>query len=259
MWRMVKVRALIVDDEPIARDWIRTLLDEDPDVQIVGECANGSEALSTLMGTEADLLFLDVQMPGKDGFQVLEDLGARRTPVVVFVTAYDKYAVRAFDVNAVDYLLKPFDKSRFREALGRAKQHLLGDPKAELTWKLVSLLESKQTGSRYPERLLIKCNGRIQVLRVANIDWLEAAGHYVNVHVGKVSRLVRETMNELETRLDPRAFARVHRSAIVNVDRIRELEPLFNGELALLLRDGQRLTVSRSYRARLEEVLGGAS
>ncbi|MFY9551104.1 MAG: LytTR family DNA-binding domain-containing protein [Thermoanaerobaculia bacterium] len=253
---MPRIRTLVVDDEPIARDWLRTLLAEDPDVKLVGECANGAEAVAAALRELPDLIFLDVQMPEKDGFQVLEELPASRPPVVVFVTAYDRYAVRAFDVDAVDYLLKPFDRGRFRDALARAKRQLLGDPKGELTWKLLSLLKTAEPGRSAATRLLIKADGRIQVLRVADIDWIEAAGHYVNVHAGKTTRLVRETMTELETRLPSKGFVRVHRGAIVNVDRIREIEPLFHGEAVLVLADGKRVTVSRSFRPKLEQALG---
>jgi two-component system LytT family response regulator len=253
---MPRIRTLVVDDEPIARDWLRTLLAEDPDVKLVGEAANGADAVAAAVREQPDLIFLDVQMPERDGFQVLEDLGTERAPVIVFVTAHDQYAVRAFDVDAVDYLLKPFDRGRFRDALARAKRQLLGDPKGVLAWKLMSMLKASEPGKAPASRLLIKADGRIQVLRVRDIDWIEAAGHYVNVHAGKMTRLIRETMNELESRLDPNVFLRVHRGAIVNVDRIREIEPLFHGEAVLVLGDGKRVTVSRSFRPKLEETLG---
>ena len=253
---MPRIRTLVVDDEPIARDWLRTLLAEDPDVKLVGECANGAEAVAAALRERPDLIFLDVQMPEMNGFQVLEELGTERAPVIVFVTAYDEYAVRAFDVDAVDYLLKPFDRGRFRDALARAKRQLLGDPKGELAWKLLSMLKAAEPGRSSATRLLIKADGRIQVLRVADIDWIEAEGHYVSVHAGKTTRLVRETMNELEARLPPKTFVRVHRGAIVNVDRVREIEPLFHGEAVLVLADGKRVTVSRSFRPKLEQALG---
>jgi two-component system LytT family response regulator len=250
---MVTIRALIVDDEPLARGRLRTLLAGEPDVEVVGECGDGLEAVAAVEELSPDLLFLDVQMPALDGFAVLEALDADRLPAVVFVTAHDRYALRAFEVHALDYLLKPFDRDRFRKALGRARAQIAG---AEGGGKLPALLADARARRQPADRLVIKSAGRVFFLRTEEIDWVEAAGNYVRLHCGGDAHLLRETMNGLEARLDGQRFLRVHRSTIVNVDRIRELQAWFHGDYLVILRDGTQLTLSRGYRPRVQERFG---
>lgn len=246
-----KIRALIVDDEPLARERLRTLLKPEADVEIVGECGDGEKAVSAIRRHKPDLLFLDVQMPERDGFDVLEALGAEEMPVVVFVTAYDKYALRAFEVHALDYLLKPFDRERFQRALERAREQVAGRHSSTLGERLLALLADRATEQKRLQRVVIKSGGRIFFLRVEEIDWIEAAGNYLRLHVGREEHLLRETMNRLEARLDPAKFLRIHRSTIVNLERIREMQPSFHGDYVVLLRDGTRLALSRSHRDKL--------
>lgn len=260
-----RIRALIVDDEPAARAAIRGLLADDPDVAVIGECADGRSALDALSADAPDLLFLDVQMPEMDGFTLLGRLDPERLPVVVFVTAYDQYALRAFDVHALDYLLKPFDDERFRHAVARAKQQVRQGKLGALSGKLLALLgganaaaaagASPATGA-YLRRLVIKSGGRVTILAVRDIDWLEADGDYVKIHTGKAWHLLRETMKHLESQFDPARFVRIHRSTIVNVERIKELQPYFRGEYVVILNDGTSLKLSRGYKERLETALG---
>jgi two-component system, LytTR family, response regulator len=249
------IRTLIVDDEPLARERMRSLLGGEADIAIVGECRDGREAVAAIKRDSPDLVFLDVQIPELDGFQVLEAIGAERTPAIVFVTAYDQYALQAFEVHAVDYLLKPFDEERFRRALERARQGLTRD-KGDLSEKLLHLLQELKVPQGYMERLVVKSAGRLSFLRTDEIEWVESAGNYVCLHVRGESHLLRETMTGLETRLDPSRFVRIHRTAIVNIDQIKELQPLFHGEYQVVLRDGTELTLSRGYRDRLQEVIG---
>ena len=252
----MKIRALIVDDEPLARERIRTLLQDEPEVEIVGECADGRRAVSAIREWKPDLIFLDVQIPEMDGFEVLKAVGPGAMPAVIFVTAYDQYALRAFDVHAIDYLLKPFDRQRFHRALRRAKDQISSEKYDVVNERLLALLEDLKGGQKFLERLVIKSGGRVFFLRVDEIDWMEAAGNYVRLHVGKESHLQRETMSALEAKLDPRKFVRIHRSRIVNLERIKELQPWFRGDYQVVLRDGTKLTLSRGYRDRLQEVLG---
>jgi two-component system LytT family response regulator len=254
-----KIQALIVDDERLARKRIRSLLKNERDVEVVGECADGAEALAAIRKQNPDLVFLDVQMPEMDGFQVLQSVGADLMPAVVFVTAYDKYALRAFEVHALDYLLKPFDEDRFGEALRRAKDQVLGSSNGDLHDRLLALIEHLRSGERYVDRLLVKASGRVLFLKTEDIDWIEAAGNYVRLHVGRESHLLRETMNTIETKLDPARFLRIHRSTIVNLDRIKEMQPWFSGEYVVLLKDGTELRLSRGYRDKFDERLGEAS
>jgi two-component system LytT family response regulator len=254
---MAKIRALIVDDEALARERIRTLLEDDAEIEIAGERADGREALAAIKAEAPDLLFLDVQMPEMNGFDVLAALAAEdvRLPVVIFVTAYDQYALNAFDVHALDYLLKPFDRERFQKALQRAKAQIEHERKGDLGQQLLSLLADLKPEPKTLERLVIKASGRVFFLRADEIDWIESAGNYVRLHVGRDAHLLRETMNILEAKLNPTKFLRVHRSSIVNVERIKELHPLFRGEYVIVLRDGTRLTSGRAYRNRLQELL----
>lgn len=252
-----KLKVIIVDDEPLAREKIREMLRGDGEVEIVAECAGGQKAVASIQKSAPDLLFLDIQMPGMDGFEVLKAVPTQDMPYVIFVTAYDQYAVRAFEVYALDYLLKPFDRERFQKALQRAKTLIRRDRAGDLSHGILSLIEELKGGSKqHLERLVIKNSGRVQFLKTQDIDWIEAEGNYVRVHVGKEAHLLRETISTLETQLHPRKFMRVHRSTIVNLDRIKELQPWFHGEYRIILRDGTQLMLSRSYRERLNEVLG---
>lgn len=251
----MRISILIVDDEPLARERIRTLVCSDPEIEIAGECANGRAAVAAIERQAPQLVFLDVQMPDLDGFGVLEAVGPERMPVTIFVTAYDRYALRAFEVHALDYLLKPFDRERFETALARAKKQIRRHDE-DLHERLLALLEDLKPGSKYLQRLVIKSGGRIFFLRAEEIDWIEASGNYVRLHVGKESHLLRETMNGIEARLDPARFVRVHRSTMVNLDRIKEVHPWFRGDHVIILRDGTRLTLSRSCWEKLEARLG---
>jgi two-component system LytT family response regulator len=250
------IRVLIVDDEPLARGVLREMLQSDPDVVIVGECANGKEAVEAIKDFNPDLLFLDIQMPEMGGFEVLDTLSEGQTPHLVFVTAYDQYAVRAFEVHALDYILKPFDRERFEASWQRAKAQLQRERNGGVEQKILSLLEDLKAGTKYLERLVIKSSGRIYFLETNEIDWIQAEGNYVSVHTGKKSHLLRETISSLENQLDPKKFLRIHRSAIVRIDRIKELQPWFHGEYHIILNDGTQLTLSRNYRDRLQEALG---
>jgi two-component system LytT family response regulator len=255
---MKKIRTLIADDEPLARERIATLLRAEDDIEVVGECADGSRAAAAIQQLSPDLVFLDIQMPGSDGFDVIQSVGADRMPNVVFVTAYDKYALKAFDVHALDYLLKPFDRTRFQKALSRARDHIERQQTGDLGKRLLALVQDLKSDTQRIDRLVVKSGGRVFFLRTDEIDWIEAAGNYVRLHLAGESHLFRETMNALEARLDPQRFVRIHRSRIVNIERIQELQPWFNGEYAVILRNGTKLTLSRGYREKLQERLGKA-
>ena len=240
-----RIRTLVADDEPIARARMLALLRDEPDIELIGECDTGTEALSAIERTSPDLVFLDIQMPQIDGLTLARTLG-RTMPAVVFVTAYDEYALGAFEVHALDYLLKPYSAERFKSALMHARQHL----------------NARRTAGGQPstferrDRLVIKSSGRICFIRTRDIDWCEAAGNYVRLHVGAHTHLVRGTMAHIESQLDPAQFVRIHRSTIVNVDRIHELHSSFGGEYVVLLHDKTRLTLSRGYREGLQARLG---
>jgi two-component system LytT family response regulator len=251
-----KVRVLVADDEPLARERLRTLLAREEWVDLVAECPNGTEAIDAIGRLQPDLVLLDIQMPGASGFEVIEAVGPERMPLVVFVTAFDRYALRAFDVHALDYLLKPFDRERFHEALLRARQHLERRGTGDLERRLLELVQDLKPSSQRLERFVIKSGGRVFFVRSEEIDWIEAAGNYVKLHVGNDTHLFRETMNALEAQLDPDTFFRIHRSHIVNIERVKELQPWFNGEYVVFLRSGTRLTLSRGYREKLQERIG---
>ena len=256
MTSRTKIRVLIVDDEPLARRRLRRLLARDEDVEVIGDCANGHEAILTINADSPDLIFLDVQMPELDGFAVLDKL--KTAPYVIFVTAYDQYALAAFEVSAVDYLLKPFDRTRFVKALERAKSRLMTEKGSELNTRTLTLLEELKSRTDHAERLLIKSAGRAFFLKVDEIDWIEAEGKYVRLHSGKESYMLRESIGNLEAQLDSRKFLRIHRSTIVNIDRVRELQPWFHHDYRVILRDGTELILSRSGRKKLAEILGNA-
>jgi two-component system LytT family response regulator len=249
------IRVLLVDDESLAREMLREMLQDDPQVTIVGESCNGREALEAIRAHSPDLLFLDVQMPELGGFEVLAALG-KEIPRVIFVTAYDQYAVRAFEVHALDYLLKPFDRERFDISWQRARAQILRDRDGGTDQRILALLQEMKAGNKYLERLVIKAGGRIYFLETTEIDWIEAEGNYVSVHSGKKSHLLRETISSLEGQLDPKKFVRIHRSSIVRIDRIQELQPWFHGEYRIILQNGTQLTLSRNYRGKLQEALG---
>jgi two-component system LytT family response regulator len=252
-----RTRVLIVDDEPLARERIRTLLEEDPAFELVGEAGDGTTAAESILALQPDLVFLDVQMPGADGFDVIDAVGADKMPFVVFVTAYDRYALRAFDVHALDYLLKPFDRARFREALGRAQAQMdRHNNNGDIERRLAAIVQDLKPAKARTDRFVVKSGGRIFFVRTAEIDWIEAAGNYVKLHVGNDSHLIRETMNAVEAKLSPDMFVRIHRCHIVNIEQVRELQPWFNGEYVVFLKNGTRLTLSRGYRERLQERVG---
>ena len=252
---MARIRALIVDDEPIARRGIRKQLEAQPQIEILKECVNGLEAVAAIEELSPDLVFLDVQMPEMDGFEVIEAVGADNMPAVVFVTAYDTYALRAFEVHAVDYLLKPFDEERFCKALDHARAFLDRRGGGDLGDKLRALLEEHRPARKYLERLVVKSGGRIFFLDVADIDFIEAADNYAELHFETRSHLIRQTLSHLETRLDPERFVRIRHSTIVNVRRIKELRPSTGGEYELLLLSGEVLESSRRYRKNLAAIL----
>ncbi|MEO6001867.1 MAG: LytTR family DNA-binding domain-containing protein [Opitutus sp.] len=254
-----RIRTIIVDDEPAARRGVRLLLERDAMIEIVGEAAGGQEAAALILRLQPDLAFLDVQMPELDGFGVLAQVGAAQSPVIVFVTAYDEYALRAFEVNAVDYLLKPFDDARFSSALQRAKDAVRNRRAENVDLRLNQLISFLQTAQPAPaethDRILVKSSGEIFFLKAEEIDWIEAEGDYMKFHVAGKTHLMRETMARLEERLDAKRFIRIHRSTIVNIDRLRKLSPSFAGEYAVVLHDGTKLKLSRGYHERIATLL----
>lgn len=252
---MKSIRTLIVDDERLARQKVRTLLAGDPEIEIVGECADGLQAIAALRKQKPDLLLLDVEMPGANGFDVLRGLRGERLPVVVFITAHDEYAVRAFEVEAVDYVMKPFDRRRFNDALRRAKRHM-SDGGDEPEARVLRLLERMLKAKPALDHFVVKTRDRTFLVPSTDVDWIEASGKYVRLHAAGASHLVRESIGDVEERLDARKFLRIHRATIVNVKRILEMHRGFGGALFVVLRDGTRLTMSRRYRARIREVTG---
>jgi two-component system LytT family response regulator len=254
-----KLRVLIVDDEELARERMQSLLAAQPDVEIAGVCADGISALEAIEQTRPDLVLLDVQMPGMDGFEVASNLDPNNAPAIVFVTAHDGHAIRAFEIHALDFLLKPYDQARLEKALDRARGALAASRTAPhaaaIDPRLVSFLEQLQEERKYPERLIVKSSGRVFFVRAEDIDWVEASGNYVKIHTKSDAHLLRESMKNMEGKLDPRIFVRIHRSAIVNIDRIKELEPWFHGEYVVIMRDGTRLTASRVFSERLSALI----
>jgi len=249
------IRTLIIDDVQLARERLKRCLAGEPEVQIVGECDNGTNAVASIRELSPDLIFLDVQMPALDGFGVLEALKGERVPAVVFVTAYNEYAIQAFDVNALDYLLKPVDCARLSKAVTRAKSQL-AQPADDLDGRFRAMLEDIKAGSKFLKRLTIKLTGHTILLPTDEIDWIEGYGNYLKVHAGRESHLIRGTMQSLEAKLDPETFVRVHRSAIVNIEKIKEIYPRSNGDQDLVLQSGEQLMLSRKYRDRFLAALG---
>jgi two-component system LytT family response regulator len=260
----VTLRVVIVDDEELARRGVRSRLERSDDVRVVAECGTGKEAIGAIRRTTPDLVFLDVQMPGMNGFEVIAAVGLEPLPQVIFVTAHDKYAIRAFEVHALDYLLKPIDDERFDAALAHARGALARERQSDLAQRVASLLRGVgdasegARGKGYAERFVVRSGGRVIFVPALDIDWVEAAGDYVRLHAGKKSWLLRETMASIESRLDAGSFARIHRSAIVNVERIAEMRSYDNGEYLVLLRDGTQLKLSRSHRAALQQLVDGS-
>ncbi len=272
------IRVVIVDDEPLARTWLRELLASDPDVAVVAECGDGKEAVAAIRREDPDLVLLDIQIPELDGFGVVRAIGAERMPAVVFVTASDTHAVRAFEVHAVDYVLKPVERERFAEALRRAKRHILAasDPEeaAAVRQRLASLLTEVSAavggvagpvlggagvgGPAHALRLAVKVDGRVIFVRPMDVDWAESMDNHVRLHVGREAHVIRETLTNLERRLPAGAFLRIHRSTVVNVERIREVQPWFSGEYVVLLTDGRKLTSGRRYRSAIQAFLDRA-
>ncbi|MHB8404696.1 MAG: LytR/AlgR family response regulator transcription factor [Gammaproteobacteria bacterium] len=250
----MKIRTLIVDDMPLSRQRTRRYLAGEPDVEIVGECGEGETALRAIGTLTPDLVLLDVQMPGMNGLELLEKIPAERRPAVVFITAFDEFAVPAFAAHAVDFLLKPFDRERVAKVLGRVREHLSAKAAATPTAQASAAL-SEHPGP-YLNRIAVKSVGRTVFVATEAVDWLETAGNYVCLHAGKDTHVVRETMNQLEFQLDPGQFVRIHRSTLVRIEAIREIQPLFNGDRAVILRDGTKLTMSRSYRDKAKAALG---
>src|SRR3954466_1087979 len=248
-----RTRVLIVDDEPLARERIRTLLADEPGFEIVGEASDGTSGAESILALQPDLVFLDVQMPGADGFDVIDAVGPDKMPFVVFVTAYDRYALKAFDVHALDYLLKPFDRDRFRQALTRANQQLEKQNGGDIEKRLAAIVNDLRPAKAKTDRFVVKSGGRIFFVRTSEIDWIEAAGNYVKLHVGNDSHLIRETMNAVEGKLSPDVFVRIHRCHIVNIEQVRELQPWFNGEYVVFLKNAPPLPLGRGSRERLQD------
>ena len=247
----MKIRTLIVDDEPLARQRVRLLLDEEPDVEIIGECADGFEAVDQIQATRPDLIFLDVQMPEMDGFEVLRRVPQALLPVVIFATAYDQHALRAFEVNALDYLLKPFKPTRFKEAVQRARDLIANKHAGIAARGLLALLGQTPTPAvpaAQLTRLAVKTPGKVTFVELDQVQAIEAAGKYAVVHVGKEKHVLRETMGSLESNLPPQRFLRISRSVIVNIDQIQELQPMFKGENLVVLKNGKSYPTTRPIR-----------
>jgi len=245
------IRTLIVDDEPLARRKVRSFLKPHSDFEIIGECVGGEEAAASILNLKVDVVFLDIRIPEMDGFRVLDSVSPNRMPDVVFVTAHDEYAVKAFEVHAIDYLLKPFNRRRFDEAIARIRlrQHRnRRKPKGRfLEW-----LRQNTANGNSLDRLVVKSNGRILLLQTCRIEWIEAQGDYVLLHVGKDSYLIRDTLQSLESRLNPKKFVRIHRSSIVNLDFVNEFKPIWSGDYKVSLRNGTQLSLSRTFRHKLQ-------
>ncbi|MEP6644103.1 MAG: LytTR family DNA-binding domain-containing protein [Acidobacteriaceae bacterium] len=249
------IGALIADDERLAREKLRLLLSNEPGIHILAECADVGDTVTQVLERKPDLLFLDVQMPGGDGFEVLKQIPAESLPVVIFTTAYDQYAIRAFEANALDYLLKPFDEERFHRTLERVRKELAKARDFDLRDRLLEFLANSRGKPKAERRLVIKTGGRVVFLEVDEIDWLEAAANYVQINVGKTFYLIRESITGLMGKLDPAQFVRIHRSIIVNLRMIKELQPCNSGEYIVVLKNGKELSCSRSYRGELQQLI----
>lgn len=246
--------ALIVDDEPLARDRIREMLKGDGEIEIIGEARNGQEAIEAITTHRPDLVFLDVQMPDMDGFEVLKNLKVKRMPQIIFVTAYDQYAIHAFDVHAVDYLMKPFDRRRFAEAIDHAK-NLMNRTSTPDTDRIMTMLEGLKAGSKYLERFAIKNGETVLFIRAEDVDSIEAEGNYVRLNLANCSYLLRDTLNNIESQIDARTFVRIHRRTIVNMNRVKELQTWSRGEYRVVLHNGAHYSLSRSYRQHFDNFI----
>jgi two-component system, LytTR family, response regulator len=242
------LQAIIVDDESPARDRVRDLLTNEPDISIAAECANGREAIAAVSTRRPDLLFLDIQMPQVNGFDVLRALPEKPLPAVIFTTAYDQHALAAFEVHALDYLLKPFKQTRFKAALQRAREHLHKRDAGDTDTRILALLERLRPAQTHTTRFVIKTASRVVIVKASDIDWIESAANYALLHVGEKTHLLRETMRALEEQLSPSQFLRVSRSTIVNIERIKELQPMMKGEYIVTLHNGKQLTMTRGIR-----------
>jgi two-component system LytT family response regulator len=243
---------LIVDDEPLAREGLRMLLSQDPEVSAIPEARDGREAVAAIRSSRPDLVFLDVQMPEMDGFAVVREIGAERMPPVVFVTAHDRFAIQAFEINAIDYLLKPVTEERFAQALAKAKTRLYSNPADEASRQIICLLESLASPRRYLKRLAVRTGGKTAFVDLEDVDWMEAAENYVQLHTGRANHLLHVAMNTIAKSLDPDVFLRIHRSIIINTTRIKELQPAGpHGEYVITLRSGVRLQSGRTYSEKL--------
>jgi two-component system LytT family response regulator len=252
-----KLRALLVDDEPPARAFLQRMLAEHPDVEVVGECSNGAQARELLQALRPDIIFLDIQMPGSDGISFAESLDPSDAPAIVFVTAHDRYAVRAFDLAAVDYLLKPYDDQRLAKALARARTSLGEHSSEERAGRVLSMLAHLESRAEYLDRFAVRRQGGLYLVRADEVEWIAANGNYLLLHQGKDRHMIRETMQNVERRLNPRKFVRIHRSAIVNIDCIREIQKHGDEEEQLVvLKDGTELVLSRGYRDKVSRALG---
>lgn len=249
------IRTIIVDDVDLARERIRILLD-DTEFEIVAECANGREAIKAISSLNPDLVFLDIQMPKIGGFEVVETIGVEEMPAVIFVTAYDEFALRAFEINAVDYLLKPFDEERLKRAVARARREIGRElPAGDMEEKLRRLLKEVRPEQKYLKRLAVRSARHTILVLTEEIDWINSAGHYLELHAGDEKHLIREQLSRLEAKLDPEKFVRIHRSIIVNLDSIKALHPLFNGDHVVVLKNGQKINSSRTYHEKLITLL----
>jgi two-component system LytT family response regulator len=249
----LRIKTVIVDDEPLARERISQLLSKESNVEIAAECGDGLAALTEINKYQPDLIFLDVQMPEVSGFDVLHELDVETMPAVIFVTAFDQYTIQAFDADAVDYLLKPFSEERFRQALSRARQHLRPKSENDYRQRLSRLLDRFNLNKGFLERLIVSHKNRLILVPLNDVDWIESYGNYLKIHAGDKTYLLRQTMNELAARMSPEKFIRIHRATLVNIERIKEFQPMFGGLYTVVLRDGTELTLSRNYR---KSVLG---
>jgi two-component system LytT family response regulator len=250
----MSIRTLIVDDEKLARDKLRRLLGKESDIDIIGECSCGTDTVEFINQKDPELVFLDIQMPELNGFEVLGKIKPEKMPTIVFVTAYDQYALDAFNVHALDYLTKPFDQDRLQTALGKVRNQLESSRQGVMDERLLSLLQALRAEKEYPDRLVLKSSGKIYFVKTADVDWVEAAGNYVKIHAARKSHMLRETMTGIEKKLPPDKFLRIHRSSLVNIDSIRELNPLFSGDYLVTLQDDTELTLSRNYHDRLKQL-----
>lgn len=250
----MQARLLIVDDEPLARDRIREMVKDDPEVQVIAEARNGLEAFEAVAKYDPDIVFLDIQMPDMDGFEVLKNLNAEPLPLIIFVTAYDQYALRAFDVHALDYLMKPFDRERFARALRHAKEQMKRPTDERREGRIMALLEEIK-GARYLDRFAIKTGEKVLFVRSEDVDSIEAEGNYVRLNVAGTSHMLRETINSVESQIDPRTFVRIHRSTIVNINEVKELQAWGKGEYRVVLVNGTSYTLSRGYREHFDNFI----